>query len=279
MKLLLVTPTIGKSQWLTQTQNSIRYVKSKGLDVFWIIVCPETSKHKVEDSYEPDLVVAEPPGGGMYVAINYAVESVKSIDWSHFSYINDDDYLAESFYEHCRYAETSNQDVVYGHIDYVDIHSTVVGAISICKNTKDLLPLFAMGLAPFSQQGTILKKEIYNRIGGFDTSFTHVADCFMWIRSIEVGASFGYSGHKAACFRVRPGQLGGDMNLMIAQTNATRQYIKKKFALNIFNCYIAFVRFKFTNLRTIIQRIKRVGFHSSQAYFRMGGKVLQVKKQ
>lgn len=141
--------------------------------------------------------------GGLYAALNAGFREAHT-PW--LTWINADDLLHTRSIS-ARLGSAATADVAYGLVDYIDATGRFVHAWR-SGDARDLLPLYRAGYSPLLQQGTLFRRALYDRVGGFDESFRLVGDADFWWRCLDAGAHFvEQPGPSVASFRLHPGQL------------------------------------------------------------------------
>ncbi|MCX6953070.1 MAG: hypothetical protein NTV51_13030 [Verrucomicrobia bacterium] len=211
--LLLVTPTRGYSRWLAETRDGIGQLVRDGLGVKWVIVCPAGERASIQATCPTADIVTE-IGRGLYPAINTALQAMKDAVWDYFSYINDDDGVRPGFGFLVREARARKLEIAYGDVEFVDENSRSLGMVSVCRRPTDALALFGRRITPFTQQGTVIRRDCAELLNGFDTQLSHVADSHFWVRALLRGYRAEYVRGTVAFFRIRPGQLSKNLEVM-----------------------------------------------------------------
>lgn len=149
------------------------------------------------------LEVIYVPPGNMYSAINFGISKSHS-DW--ITYINGDDILFPKAIMDAL-AFDSGFDVLYGDIDFIDNEGRFLYHWSSAKPV-DFRGLFASGVMPFSQPGTILKRSLWEQLGGFNEEFKYSSDFDFFLRAFMSGAQFfKYGQSSLAAFRLHQTQI------------------------------------------------------------------------
>jgi hypothetical protein len=254
MKLLVVTPTLGQSQWLGETAAS---VPAGGEHV---LVAPAELLAALGAQY-PGATVVREPGGGMYAAINAALKGRH--DWDAFTYINDDDLLLPNFAAVRQRAERGGNGIFYGGVRLIDAQGRRFGSIPISPSPAFHRDLYAQRIEPVYQHGTIITRSVFEALGGFDASFRFCGDSELLARACSSGVAFHCATRKeVAAFRVRAGQLTQHRPAMLAE----RARVDEKLVLLAPRAgghpRRARWRFRAANLGIYAERIARHGFVS-----------------
>lgn len=151
----------------------------------------------------------EPPQG-LYAALNQGLGLAGEWEW--FSYINDDDRLGPDFAalaeRHCR---PGNERVIaFGRVSMIDAEGRYLYDFPSTDRIADLPALLAEGIMPFTQQGMIAHRDVWERLRGFDTSYRLAGDLDFWVRAHRAGFVFRFYPLKVGEWRLRRGQLSGD---------------------------------------------------------------------
>ena len=160
----------------------------------------------------------EPPGG-LYAALNQGLGQAGEWEW--FSYINDDDRLGPDFAalaeRHCR---VGNEGVIgFGRVAMIDEGGRYLYDFPSSGRMDDLPALLAEGIMPFTQQGMIAHREVWERLGGFDASYRLAGDLDFWVRAHRAGYVFRFYNLRVGEWRLRKGQLSGDYAGMAEETS------------------------------------------------------------
>ncbi len=267
-KLLVITPTLGRSPWLGETVAS---VAAFGTNHKHILVTPAATVTSLAGRFSRVAVLAE-SGGGMYGAINTALRTES--DWDAFTYLNDDDLLLPDFPAVTRaLAPASRPLAVYGGVRLIDARGRRVGAIPVSPKPAFNRLLYAQRIEPVYQHGSVFTRAAYEQLGGFDASFQFCGDSEFLARACVVGVPFlRATRREVAAFRLRAGQMTKARPVMIAE----RLRVDAKLGLCAGRITLrhrwARWYFRFANLPAYAERIARHGFVSfDQLLARVGG--------
>lgn len=148
-------------------------------------------------------VVSRPPCG-VYDAINVGLAAVRG-EW--LTYINADDILYASTLAD-RLRASATHDVSYGPVDFIDARGRPLHRWHSARPSF-LLSVYQAGMSPLLQQGTLFRREVFERLNGFDTRWRLVGDADFWFRALEHGFRFHRTtGAAVAAFRMHAQQLG-----------------------------------------------------------------------
>lgn len=161
-------------------------------------------------SVDDTLSIAEEHGvailhhdGGLYAALNAGFHHAETT-W--LTWINADDLLHATMLP-LRLASAGDADVLYGLVDYIDAQGRFLHAWRSAA-PRDLPTLYRAGYSPLLQQGTLFRRSLFQRVGGFDESFKFVGDADFWWRCLDAGGRFHEQhGPPVAAFRLHAGQI------------------------------------------------------------------------
>jgi glycosyltransferase involved in cell wall biosynthesis len=259
--LLIVTPTLGNSPFLAATIASVRSQRHR---LKHVLVCPPGEATRLRERYPDLMVVCERPNGGLYGAINDALHAAGPWDW--FSYINDDDLLLPSFSDmFSDHLEAGVEDIAYGNVRYIDEASNSLGVIPVATRDRHFISLFRQGITPLTQQGTIVPRLLYDRLG-LRADFRLCADHDLWVRAAIAGARFRHYRHEVAAYRLTRGQLSRDQVAMKAELHRINQVLPPATGLGLGDRFVRF-SFRVRNWRRYWDRIRATGLVTASHMF------------
>ncbi len=213
-QLLVVTPTLGESEFL---DHSIAAVQALPLRITHVISCPAGRIAGLQQRFPHCIVVADAGRqGAIYGALNSALEHApKAWDW--FTYINDDDELTPGFAamaaEH--FARADAEPVTYGNVRVIAEDGAPISLITTEQTPRYFAPLLQQGISPLNQQGMLFRADVVHELKGFDTRYKLCADLDFWLRAYAAGHAFRFYPLEVGRFRIRAGQLSGNVELTI----------------------------------------------------------------
>ena len=260
-RLLVVTPTLGNSEFL---DRSIESVMSLGLDIVHVLSVPEGKRTELQARY-PHAIVVNDAGKrqGLYGALNSALKSCPE-PWDWFTYINDDDRLlpgfADAFDKHV--SATRPEPVMYGNVDLIDETDRVIASITSESNPAWIPALLQQGISPLSQQGNTFSREAVQKVRGFDPGYRLCGDLDFWVRVYAHGFSFKHYKMRVGQFRLRKGQLSSNTRLTLCEQ---AEIVRLNFPLVVspIKRQIAKLRYRVNNLPKYIMRLRVQGFKTS----------------
>ena len=200
-ELTIVTPTLNSAKTIRGTLESLRPLVEGGAE--HIVVDSDSNDGTVEIARQFGSEVLYHPPGNMYAAINAGMARAKG-DW--LTYINGDDLLFADSTREALDDVGENATVIYGDIDFIDDQ----GRFLFSRRSPDPrhLSWLMRYYNPFPQQGTLFRREVFERVGGFNTEFRFAADLDFFVRCSLVGERFWkFRGKSVAAFRLSPKQL------------------------------------------------------------------------
>ncbi|WPJ97377.1 glycosyltransferase [Coraliomargarita algicola] len=264
MSLLIITPTLNRSKFLDET---IRSVKACAPGAEHILSAPAAEVASLQQQYPSIKVVADRGrAGGMYGAINAGITAAES-EWEWFTYINDDDLLYPGFSKMVKVHTTKHAaaDFAHGVANHIDETGKLLYPIPSCPRTSLLPYLIAAGVSPISQQGMLIKRAVFERIGTYDQSFKYAADMEFYCRLYAKGGTFSFYPIEVAGFRICNEQLSQD----IAPFEKEKVTIRTKYFSqpSFINRAMAKLTFRIYNLPKYLIRLSRIGFKTSKSAF------------
>jgi GT2 family glycosyltransferase len=195
-------------------------------------------------------------------------------EWVHI--LHSDDYVCAGFYrEAASIVGQQNPDCIAFRCFIVDSNDEIV---TVTENlASGGLPrakaAFLTG-NPVQCPGILVRRSVYEKIGGFRPDFAYMVDVDMWSRVFIQGKTW-FSPKCMACFRTHPGSMGAQL---VAQGRCVEEhyrmipYLQSYYRLThkevgIFrrHCHL---QAHFHCLGAVRQRCARVWFHSQWHYLR-----------
>jgi glycosyltransferase involved in cell wall biosynthesis len=191
--------------------------------------------------------------GSMYEALNAGFARAES-EW--LTWINGDDLLyADSTLLRLSKAGASD-DVLYGPVDFIDSSGRFIHCWQSAP-PHDLLTLYKAGYSPLLQQGTLFRSTVFNTLGGFNTTYSLVADADYWWRGLEHGLSFRHARFSTvAAFRMHEKQLSQTFPEQM-KVEHHRMWQAHAATGATWQSRSAFVRWRLANIRNYAVRILR----------------------
>lgn len=212
IRLLVITPTLGRSAFLDAAMASVRALP---FAVTHVISCPADQIAPLRARF-PETLVGPDAGraGGIYGALNAGLRTAPA-GWDWFTYINDDDRLAPGFTDlvrrHCRPERLAS--LAYGDIMNIDADGKPMGRMTVETDSRRFPALVRQGISPTGQQGVLAGAPVVRALAGYDEKYRLCADLDFLMRACAAGYPVTYYPLAVGEFRIQPGQLSGDVKL------------------------------------------------------------------
>ncbi|MBI2513175.1 MAG: glycosyltransferase [Opitutae bacterium] len=198
----IITPTLNCAATLPATLLAVQQLRT-AISLEHFVVDSDSTDGTAQLAERSGAVVLRHPRGNMYAAINAGVKAAQGA-W--VTYLNGDDVLYADAIVAALQKHGTAAEIIYGDIDYID--ETGRFLFSWRAPEAGWLGFLKRYYNPFPQQGTLFRRELFDRLGGFDTHFRYSADYDFWCRAEDAGARFQkHAGPSHAGFRLLPSQL------------------------------------------------------------------------
>jgi GT2 family glycosyltransferase len=266
--ILVATPTLADSPFLDDTVSS---VAAQAAEITHIVAAPAEKLTALQARY-PQIKVCADQGrtGGIYGALNAALAAAPG-GWEWFTYINDDDALLPGFSAVAAHEASARPraDVVYGDVELIDEHGHRLSRITTERRPRWIPALLQQGISPLIQQGMLFRREVVERLRGFDTRYRLCADLDFWLRAYASGARFRSHRTRVAQFRLRPGQLSGNTSITeFEQSEIVARHLPQRVAA--VSKAVARIRYRWCNLPRYAARVWSRGFQTSYQMLQAG---------
>lgn len=260
-RLLVVTPTLGVSPFLSASVASVR---RQSLPIVHVIAAPMPQVEALSAKY-PDCTVVADEGrfGGIYGALNRGLSQAPD-DWDWFTYLNDDDLLLPAFSRavEAHFWRDEPEPVLYGDVEIIDEIGRPGSRITVEKSPRWIGALLRQQISPLMQQGMIFRRDVVSYLRGFDTRYRLCADLDFWLRAYVSGHPFRYSGTTVAQFRIHAGQLSANTTRTEEeQADIVRRHLGNR--IPAWTRAWARLRYRIENAPRYWERIRRRGFKRS----------------
>lgn len=261
MNLRIVTVTRGTSPYLDETAASVTAAVPSAT---YVLVAPAATLPALNVGAHVAKVADCMPG--LYANLNHGVRAASG-EWDAFTWINDDDVLRPpGFRQLLAQAERRPEvDVWFGRVDMIDSRGGSLGMIPVARSAADLPVLFARGIIPFAQPGTVIRRGLWERLGGIDESYALAGDSDFFIRALAAGARFGFVNATVAAFRLTPGQLSKRRQEVEVETARAIKRLQPAAGGGA-----AVWRFRAANVSTYLDRLRRHGWKSMREIYDQG---------
>lgn len=210
-KILVITPTLGNRETLQKTVESVKNIGGK--NVKHIIVCPKNIIEDIRTQYGVDCI-PEPEGKrGIYPPLNHAFNTCGN-KYEYLTFINDDDYWLPDYAKLIDYVINHNDiDFVYSRVAYINALGVKIGTQTSSSRLHDMQKLHQRGIVLLTQQSTLVKSDLFFKIGGFDESYKLGADTKFYLTLSQLDIKFKYFDCETAAYMIQSGQLSSNINL------------------------------------------------------------------
>lgn len=219
-RLGVVIPTRNSATTLQATLLSLAAQERVALRL--IVADSESTDGTREICERWGVPVLFSPPGNMYRAINDGMRALEGREW--LSYVNSDDLIHPDGYARLiERGERAALDIVYGNGDFVDAAGAFIFS-QASFGPAIVRRQLAAGTMPFVQPAAVFRRAVFDRLGGFDERFAHIADYDFFARAVEAGFRFGKVGRRSvAAFRVHDRQLSTVHKALVDREKAVRR--------------------------------------------------------
>lgn len=258
MKIRLVTATRGDSPFFADMLGSAARALPNAEHV---VVCPENKREALQQGKRFSAVAEK--NAGLYSAIEQGL-SAPGGDWDAFTWINDDDLLVPSGLPELleTMSRHTSAGVAYGRATLIDRRSRRLGEVPVARCAADLGPLLARGVVPFAQPGTLIRRTVWETIGGFDLSYRYAGDLDFFVRALRAGTQFTFVDSTVASFRLHEGQLSKNADEIERETQRALRPLA-----GVRASVLPLWRFRLGNLGVYFERLRRHGFVSMRTLY------------
>jgi GT2 family glycosyltransferase len=260
MRLLVVTPTLGKSRWLVETMASVAALPIEHVHV---LVAPPSAVPGIAARFPRARVIAEnAERSGMYAAINTGVAA--GGDWHALTYINDDDLLLpELATVWQKMPDLREPWIGYGGVRLIDEQGRRIGRVPVCPFPRWNRRLYEQGIEALYQHGTLISRTAWEKAGGFDASLRLCGDSEFFARAARLGIAMACATRRdVAAFRLRSEQLSKNDEAMRTE----RAIVWRKYGLEAtartWRHVLARWIFRSANIAVYGERVRRHGWVS-----------------
>lgn len=250
MKILVVTATLGNRNTLQRTIDSVK--KIGGNYVKHVIVCPEKEIEILRSKYGDDIeYLSELKGNkGIYAALNHGLRTFGR-DYPYMTFINDDDYWLPSF--RCLIEEIQKgYDFVYGKVDYVmENQNGKIRPMACSCQFSDFIPLLKNNIVLFTQQSTLIRSDLFFKLGGFSEKYKLVSDSKFWADLSLMDINYKYVPKICAAYTIQDGQLSSDGS---TQEREMSNLISSYSHIPIYRIIWAVIKYRIFNIPIYIRR-------------------------
>ena len=262
--LLVITPTLGRSPWLHRTVATV--AMHAGARARHVLVAPPERLPGLSRLYPHCSVLPDTAGRGVYPAINLGLANPPDPSWKWATWLNDDDELTPGFGAHLDRALAHDGSSIgapwlYGGVLLLNESGSSLGQLAVARFGSDIVPLAQASINPLNQQGLLAPRSWVDALGPLREDLKICADVDFWLRAAVAGATFTRSPGLVAKFRLRQGQISGDVESHRGEFSAVVQSVAPCRRTGLRH-HFASLRFRAANAAVYAGRIRRVGFRS-----------------
>jgi len=159
-------------------------------------------------------VVKTEPDAGQADALNRAMSQMGG---EIIGFINGDDCLLPAAADHVLefFRDNPEVDLVYGQIEWMDLNGAITGThcgrISSLAEALDIYHVWWNG-RQWVQPEVFYRRNLWEKVGGFDASYQLAFDFDFWVRCFRAGARVANIPRPLARFRLHAGQKSSAAN-------------------------------------------------------------------
>ncbi|MXN67191.1 glycosyltransferase [Stappia sp. GBMRC 2046] len=206
----IVVPCYNSEQYLESTFESILRQTYENIEIIAVndgstdATAGIISKYARKD--KRIKVVNHRANSGLSAARNSGVRAASS---EFICFLDSDDLLmADSIEDRVTHLHRSAEDVAGVYAGSVTIGESVLEAPSSSEFSGSVVDfLSSSGQCPFNANQPMLKRTIFNKIGGFDESLKQAEDFDLWLRILRAGYMFLPTKRKTITYRARANSM------------------------------------------------------------------------
>jgi len=247
---IIITPTLGDRPSIERTVSSVHEIG--GDRVKHVIVCPSRQQSILIARFPHCEVLAEKEKCGVFQAVNDGLWSTMG-ECKYVGYINDDDYWLPNFERLFRLLDSAPElSVAYARVLFVDEENEPIFESTSSSRYQAFKRLLANGAVVITQQASLVRREVFASLGGFDKSYLLVADSDFWLRAIDAGCRMGFVNKPCAAYMIQRGQLSSNPELAKLEYD---RLLQQHAIVKDWNAYFEFLRYRVENLPNYLKRL------------------------
>lgn len=250
--ILVITSTLGNRETLKRTINSVKNIGKDYVDHY--IIVPAHEYETLKNSYPNSKIISEPSSlkKGIYPSLNYAFNLLAK-DYNYITFINDDDYWLPEFKILINTVENDkNIDFVYGRVKFVNENNSIIKKQASSNQFYSFLSLMHSEIVLFTQQATIMKADLFFKLGGFSEEFKLVSDSKFWIDLSLIKPNFRYLNKEFAVYTIQNSQLSADKELQNFEHN---KLLKLYSSIPFWKIFLDRFIFRISNIKIYLNRL------------------------
>ena len=249
-KNLVITPPLGNRKTLAKTIDSVKNIG--GSLVKHVVVAPQQQIPIIKEYFGDIECLPELEGKkGIYAAINHGFYTYGK-DYEYLTFINDDDYWLPDFKLLINAIE-EGYDFVYGKVNYIlENKNGIIKPMASSGQFKEFIPLLYHDIILFTQQATLIKSNLYFKMGGFSEDYKLVSDTKFWAELSLLNIKYKYISKPCAAYIHQYENLSTLNEELQALEHIQMLEQMPKFSL--FKRYLAVLKFRLINSPVYISR-------------------------
>ena len=231
----IVIPVYNGEDFIQETLNSIFAQTFQSYELIVVDGCSTDRTMEILRQHEDkiDVLISE-KDHGMYDAL---CKGFNRSTGKYMCYINSDDRLLPDTLERViKKFEEAKHDIVFGDVNYISENGDVIFKYKGINFSARAIE--SIKRVPFAQQSSFWTREIYNKVGGFDSSLKYVADSkFLLSICLDPEVKKGYVNAPLGEYRMRQnsfsvsatGEMREEHVLMLNQLKLNKLPIQKTY--------------------------------------------------
>lgn len=261
----IITPTLNYGRFILDTLRSVHLHNQSCVE--HIIIdggsTDDTAKivSEFRKKYSANIIFVEDKGSNMYGAINIGLSMMKGNVWA---CLNSDDCYAEGAIDYVkdRFGSDPHLRALVGSLVMIDENSKYLCTrYTITPNKKRLLTMKKATIFP--QPASFFHRDVFDRVGCFNTDFTYAADYDYFVRVCD-NFTVAKTGTILTKFRRHSSALSSHSEQAIEskaiassyKRNSSSEHVRRYIHWTIF----WMVNFRWKNSAKIKEKIQRLFF-------------------
>ena len=209
----VIIPNYNTADYISETLNSVMAQTFTDYEIVVINdAAPDTEKLKsvLEKYYEHIVFIDKSENEGTSAARNDAAGFARA---EIIAFLDADDIWQPTFLQEvCEFLKSGDYDMAYAEAELFGLIYNA-GSNFLHQNppqgeiTRELL---INGKCHILPSGTLIKKSVFDKVGGFDRKVSRTEDFDLWMRFLFSGVRIGYLRKLLFKFRLRPESGSGD---------------------------------------------------------------------
>ena len=143
-------------------------------------------------------------------------------------------------------------DMVYAKTLYVDENNNVIKRQACSNQFYRFNDLFHENVILLTQQTTLVKKDFFFKVGGFDDSYKLIADTKFWIQASLMKPKFRYIKSFVSCYTLHESQLSKDKAFQEKEHERLRDEYP---SCSVFRRRLFLIAYRIYNLNVYFKRL------------------------